>query len=132
MDITAQLSFLRTLWFNSETGLLTQVNITHKCSTGRMHLKRDTNRSLQWLESEISPTGGVRGDCHGERGSCTGHSGVRRGQGAGASGQSPGLPAHSLLKENWLTLGSLFWITGLQELSYFCLKKVNIMLSERS
>lgn len=57
-----------------------------------MRLKRDTNRSLQWLESEISPAGGVRGDWHGERGSCTGHSGVYTWQGAGASGQSPGLP----------------------------------------
>ena len=131
MDITAQSSFLRTLWFNSETGLLTRVNITHKHSTGRMCLKRDTNRSLQWLEREISPAGGIRGDCHGERGRCTGQW-CAHVAGAGASGQSLGLPAHSLFKENWLTLGSLFWITGLQELAYFCLKKVNIMLSERS
>lgn len=29
MDITAQSSFLRILWFNSETGLLTRVNITN-------------------------------------------------------------------------------------------------------
>ena len=93
-----------------------------------MCLKRDTNRSLQWLEREISPAGGIRGDCHGERGSCTGQW-CAHVAGAGASGQSLGLPAHSLLKENWLTLGSLFWITGLQELAYFCLKKVNIMLS---
>lgn len=131
MDITAQSSFLRILWFISETGLLTRVNITHKHSRGRRCLKRDTNRSLQWVKREISPGWKDRGDCHREPGGC-GVEQCARLAGAVASGQSLGLPTHSLLKGNRLTLGSLLWITGLQELPYFCLKKVTVMLSERS
>ena len=131
MDIAAQSSFLRILWFNSETGLLTRVNTTHKHSMGRRGLKRDTNRSLQWLEREI-PQPRLQGSgrlsqrawsCRGQH--CTP---------GGGSGQRPVTgPAYSQpLEGNGLTPGSLFWITGLQELPYFCLKKVNVRLSEGS